>query len=61
MDTDDWIEELIQNKESYQQRIKSIKNKDILRLRNEAAEQGVEMTPDEVCEYLKLMLEIVSD
>jgi hypothetical protein len=61
MDTDDWIEELRNNKESYQQKIKNIKNKDILRLRNEAAEQGVEMTPDEVYEYLKLMLEIASN
>lgn len=58
METDEWIEELKQNKEFYKTKIK---NTDILNLREKAAEHGFEMTPEEVQSYMDLILEIVSD
>lgn len=58
METDKWIEELKQNKEFYKTKIK---NTNILSLRQKAAEQGIEMTPEEVQSYMNLILEIVSD
>ena len=49
------ISELKKNITGILEKIDNTSYDDILRLRNEAAEQGIEMTPNEVIDLIKLL------
>jgi len=57
----DIIKQIVSNKEDILRRINNTTYGSILKLRNEAAENGIEFTPDEIVEHIKFLKEIVSD
>jgi len=57
----DIIRNIVSNKKDILRRINNTTYESILKLRNEAAEIGIEFTPDEIIEHIKLLKEIVSD
>jgi hypothetical protein len=60
-DIDHLIQTIVSDKENLLQRINNTTRSDIFRLRNEAAEIGIEFTPDEVVKHIELLKEIISD
>lgn len=60
-DIEIWLQNIKNNKAYYKKAIKKIDHKEVLRLRNEAAERGFEMTPDEVYSYLNVLKDIIFD
>jgi hypothetical protein len=60
-DINNLIEIIISDKENLLQRINNTTRSDILKLRNDAAEIGIEFTPDEVVKHIELLKEIISD
>lgn len=58
---DDVIKNIVDNKYEIIEKINNTSYKDILKLRNEAAERGIEFTPNEIIEHINLLKEIVSD
>lgn len=54
-----WIENLTDNRTEMLDKISNTGNNDILRLRNQAAECGIEMTPAEIKSYIRLMIEVL--
>lgn len=61
-ETNSFIEDMIEKKEQIKQRLSSVdRHTYVLKLRNDAANQGVEMTPDEVDQCLSIIEEIISD
>lgn len=61
MSSYDLIQSLINNKEEILERLDNTKDKDIVRLRTEAAENGVEMTLKEVRDHLDLLRRIITE
>jgi len=61
-ETNSFIEDMIEKKEQIKQRLSSVdRHIYVLKLRNDAANQGVEMTPDEVDQCLSIIEKIISD
>lgn len=58
---DDVIRNIVDNKYEIIERINNTSYEDVLKLRNEAAERGIEFTPNEIIEHINLLKEIVSD
>jgi len=61
-ETNSFIESMLAKKEKIKKRLSSVdRHAYVLKLRNDAANQGVEMTPDEVDQCLSIIEEIISD
>lgn len=60
-DIEKLLNKIRSNKSNYVKSLNKIDHKEVLRLRRDAAESGVEMTPSEVYSYLNILRDIVLD
>ena len=61
MDIEKWVQEVKNSKHLYQHRLDNMSQSEVASMRNELAERGIEMTPDEINGCLDLLKEIISD
>lgn len=61
MDIYQWAEDMRNNKDKILKQLSNTNRIDVIRLRNEAAEAGIEMTIAEVEEHLDMIKQIVSE
>jgi hypothetical protein len=61
MDINQWVDYMRNNKDDILNRLKNTSNRDIIRIRNEAAENGIEMTISEVKDHLNFMQNVILD
>ena len=61
VDINTWVKNMKDNKNDILNRLKNTSNKDIIRIRNEAAENGVEMTISEVKDHLNFIKNVILD
>ena len=61
MDIQKWIDCVKKDREKYINWLDNMERKEVPILRNELAEQGIEMTPSEISDLLELFREILLD
>ena len=61
MDIEKWIDCVKKDRDIHSKRLDNMSQSDVMQIRNELAENGIEMTPNEINGCLELLKEILSD